>query len=475
VLAVIAGERLSGSGLWAGAAVCFIGPRALESAGGSYRLAAQRVTGTVAGAVAASTLLAGLYPSGVNVTHHLLLALWVLLCSLLRSNPAAAYGVLVAIITPYICVLASAAPPPSLELWVFRRIEQNVIGVLAFVAVELVVWPSHATNSLRSSLAETLRQSSAALSLMLAAPSLCRLCAAQDHVKAGAALGSVRVALAGTTALLDEAAADPAWLLLAAFPMARIRALLEESLAELTSLLALIHRVTLHCAPPLPASLLSPSDPPPLHHHQHMHASGSVAEFVRPLCRPLAVVKERICSLLAALAQELDDTDAAPSADLAAEAAAAYSALQEALSLFKRRYQEHCAGLVALGAGRMPPSELVLPLSALIFCIDKAAETLREVMGSVRQLSVILRSGFVRDAVKDVERHYLRQTAARVEGFVSHSAMSSRQNSTAELAIEDEDEDDDQAAGEGACSRCSLQVSVVHEAGADGVEAGART
>lgn len=113
----------------------------------------QRITGTVAGAVVASFVMLALYTPTITFSHHLLLAGWTFVCGMFRGNSASAYGALVAIITPYIAILAASAPPASVELWVFRRISQNVLGVMVFVVVELVIWPSYATHAFRDELA----------------------------------------------------------------------------------------------------------------------------------------------------------------------------------------------------------------------------------------------------------------------------------------------------------------------------------
>ena len=128
-------SRLFGTGLWAALSVSFIGPRdgSTKHAGGSFRTAGLRLTGTVIGAMygffvasawvfscsflritSARTVLMFSPPPpvvtvGPNRTFDsqspatiLLLAGWVFVVGLARASPRHTYGALVAQFTPYV-------------------------------------------------------------------------------------------------------------------------------------------------------------------------------------------------------------------------------------------------------------------------------------------------------------------------------------------------------------------------------------
>eukprot|EP00961_Rhodomonas_salina_P174086 2347427-Rhodomonas_salina.6 len=140
--------------------LCRFDPRAASSRSSSAMnadmklwLPRQRVTGTVAGSVFAGSMLLALNTQTLSEAHFALLSLWALLCGVVRTSPPSAYAALVATVTPYVCILSESKAPASVELLVFRCIEQNIIGVLLFVAVEMLLLPSYATETLRSELA----------------------------------------------------------------------------------------------------------------------------------------------------------------------------------------------------------------------------------------------------------------------------------------------------------------------------------
>lgn len=124
-----------------------------------------------------------------------------------------------------------------------------------------------------------------------------------------------------------------------------------------------------------------------------------------------------------------------------------WQAAQEELTTFKRRYTELCAEVVreAGRAREVPPNDMVLPLSGLIFCISKIAGTVGAFMGSLHQLGVVLRTGYVMDAVREVEGSYLLHTNQRVQsGFSSSQDLDAQGEEGGEV--------------DGTCSRCKAQV-----------------
>jgi hypothetical protein len=218
VAAMAAGAALCGSGLWAALAVAFIGPRErAAAAGGSFRAAALRAGGTALGALAGYGIAAASGGVGENPLLALaLLALWVALLGPARRSPAHAYGIAVAMFTPYVTAdvpswraqPASAINAGDIDVdarnWAYRRIEQNVVGALIFAAVELCVAPRRAAAALRGELAAGLRTAAKAAA-QSAGGAACAACAPRDHVAA------LREGLARQRALLAEAADEPPW------------------------------------------------------------------------------------------------------------------------------------------------------------------------------------------------------------------------------------------------------------------------
>ncbi len=106
-----AGTVMTGSGLWAGVAVCFIGPRDSTRAGGTFRTGILRAGGTVCGSMWG--YLVGYFTSGMSEPGWLLyplLAVWVFFCGFVRVNPSTAYGAQVCMhVCMYVCMYGRLA------------------------------------------------------------------------------------------------------------------------------------------------------------------------------------------------------------------------------------------------------------------------------------------------------------------------------------------------------------------------------
>jgi hypothetical protein len=213
------GQLTSGSGQWAAIAVQIVGARDGVFFGGPFRTAALRLRGTAAGVCFTAVLLAidtAVAPNVPPPPHGLLsrplapllgpIALWVALWGPIRAgNPANAYAAMVAQYTPYIILFYPNAVTEG-RAFAYTRIEQNLLGLALFFAVEMCVAPQRASGALRAAAAEAARRGSAALRRPACGSATCE---ATADAAAAASLAAARGSVARTRALLAEASAEP--------------------------------------------------------------------------------------------------------------------------------------------------------------------------------------------------------------------------------------------------------------------------
>jgi hypothetical protein len=409
VLAAAAGVASYGSGLWAAITAQIVGARSSLYVGGSFQTASARISGTLLGA------MFGYFTMVVG--HRLplaacmaILAAWCGACACVRVSPRNAYAALVAQFVPFIIVLGTYVAPgdvaevASTQQYAYARIEQNLIGILCFVAIELLILPLRASTLLQAALADTLR--AAAESVAAAwAPLLRggrgvggsggvvrRRCGACCAAHAAACHAALAARLRRHATLLAEAADEPAWL------APRKAAASASSFATSSSAALHAHLTRLD-------TLLS------LMHLAAGTVATSSSSSVLPMGAPIAALHAALHALFAALAADLDAganglrTHARAAAfDASLQAfESAYSfrlvALREG-HLAAARAAATAAGAAAVAAGGSegaaaaaaaaalrvppPPIELVMPLDALLFCTRELVATVDGIAAAVR-------------------------------------------------------------------------------------------
>lgn len=190
LVAMHIGILMTGSGLWAAVAVCFIGPRDSTRAGGGLRTGMLRVVGTVFGSMWGYTAaFLTQAQSQLGFWHLTVLSMWVFASGFPRANPGTAYGAQVSQFTPYIMVEVPTASsvaasvladgiPYGFSSWAWRRIQQNIIAVVVFMAIELTVLPTLSSALLLREFVLNLRQNAATTTAIFLAhtSSLCPAC-----------------------------------------------------------------------------------------------------------------------------------------------------------------------------------------------------------------------------------------------------------------------------------------------------------
>ena len=241
VAAAWLGQLTCGSGLWAAITAQIVGGRDNLFSGGSFRVATSRLTGTVLGALWGYALLALFGDSAPFGVVLPLLAAWSALFALVRASPRTAYMGLVVQFTPLIITLDTTRKSDK-RLFAYRRIEQNLIGILAFVAIEFLVAPRRASSLLLGALADVMRGTAAVVAaawepVLLGAR--CAACAASHTAATADAQQMLGAKLARAKTLLAEAGDEPALLRPAALlpPLQSVIALHDGALGSVLSLM----------------------------------------------------------------------------------------------------------------------------------------------------------------------------------------------------------------------------------------------
>jgi hypothetical protein len=449
--AAAAGAALCGSGLWATLAVAFIGPRAPSAAaGGSFRIASLRVGGTVLGAlwgyaVAAAT---GGVAAAAPAPALALLALWVLLAGFVRHSPGHAYGAVVAQFTPYVTADvprrsdSAGADSGGLDVaaaraWAYRRIEQNIVGVLIFAAVELCVAPRRGGAALRDEIASGLRAAARAAGAVAAGArgrgdsahaACCAACGAPcgdgdaADADARAHVGALRAGLARQRALLSEAADEPPWPALPALrgsapppplPLRACGALLELQ-AQLLTLLRLLSALlaATDAAASSPGGDAGAPDA----------AAEAAARLVAPCTPALRALLLRLRGRYEALRAELLVADSA--ALLTSSAAAGCTAAAAAAASGELEARNSAAFVALLRAHRadgapVVPSALILPFHALVWAARALARHADALAQGVREATLPDEAAAAAQAKEEEEAEEEGWACAAAAGSVS--------------------------------------------------------
>ena len=210
------GFAVSGNGSWAALTVAMVGTREGAAVGGSFNAALLRMQGTVLGAMfsfALVTLIRGDLASGAGAARLILLAAFTFFTTYSRLNAEYAYAGVVAAFTAYVVALGipSGADLADARGYAHRRVEQNLLGLVVLVFVELGVFPTFAHDATRLAAGETVASARVAAETVYDATVgtdcvRCRERAARD---AGRTLEDVAAKLDAQKVLLVQAAAEP--------------------------------------------------------------------------------------------------------------------------------------------------------------------------------------------------------------------------------------------------------------------------
>ena len=222
----VLGWAVSGNGSWAALTVAMVGTREGEAVGGSFNAALLRMQGTVIGAMfsfALVVLLSGDLASGAGAGRLILLAGFAFLTTYLRLNAEYAYAGIVAAFTAYVVALGipDDADVQTARSYAHKRIEQNLLGLVVLIVVEVFLFPTFAHDAARVAAANTVESARVAAETVYDATvgtdcARCRERAADD---AQGALDAVESKLGAQKTLLVQAAAEP-HLWSPAFPLA---------------------------------------------------------------------------------------------------------------------------------------------------------------------------------------------------------------------------------------------------------------
>mmetsp|Transcript_38250 Transcript_38250/g.59691 ORF Transcript_38250/g.59691 Transcript_38250/m.59691 type:complete len:903 (+) Transcript_38250:1160-3868(+) len=400
LIALWLGEMVTGSGLWAGAAVCFVGPRNLADSAGSYRLASLRLQGTVVGGMAGAVILLTIDTEKVGLLHYTAMTFWVFICAFWNISQTTAYGAFVAMLTPYFLAQSPVAAAADVETWVFHRIEQNVIGVLVYMAVEMLVYPSQAFDLFQKELASTLRELIKSMAVLMREEmsNTCSKCREDAATDAFEILQGLQSRLDRLKKLLDETRLEPFWIFRPGIPLGRVEIMLEEDMDHLKTNLGLMQVV-----------LKRWSD-------QDEGATRDLQHIFKALQPSLTRLQRKTAIWFNCLAAELESS--ALSADLHSETAAAASAAEQALDAFENQHSSICANLITLSQlredGTIPSNQAVLPIHTIVFCTRSIFEATRSLANCVRQICIAHGTKRLNEAIDHIEVDFLKQTASHL-------------------------------------------------------------
>ena len=158
-IAAIVGWIVSGNGSWAALAVSMVGTRESHAVGGSFNAALLRMQGTIFGAMFAYTIMScvrGEHESWAGGLRLVLLAAFNFLCTFLRLNADYSYAGVVAAFTAYVVALGipDGASTTEARAYAHLRIEQNLLGIVILVFIEVVLLPTFAQDAARRAASE---------------------------------------------------------------------------------------------------------------------------------------------------------------------------------------------------------------------------------------------------------------------------------------------------------------------------------
>ena len=406
VIAAWLGVLTSGNGTWAAITCQIVGARASVHVGGSFHTASARLSGTVIGSMFAYFCLVVLRPSahGHPGTLMVLLGLWAALLAVPRTSPKHAYGALVASFVPYIVVLGSTQGSASTGSTInsrelaYTRIEQNLLGILVWILVELLILPQRASRLLPSALADTLRASSACMSAAwapLASGHRCASCAAGQAQASVQARRAMVASMSRLEALSAEAGDEPAWLSTQSQrKLLALAQVMKTRLRRLQTVLELMHYA---------AEVLSPGGVPSL---MHIHLAGPLQPVSRALQSTLGRLFERLAVDLETSRNHDDAIAAAAGVDTSLEWFEQTYVVQ-LIRLRDEHLQARSSAVVGAAEcpAKPPALKVIMAVDALLFFTRDVSATVDGITGAIRE--------FLKDAAAEDDDH----KQADVEAF----------------------------------------------------------
>ena len=134
--------------------------------GGSYLTMRNRLFGTLLGSIYGYLC----YLAVGTSTYHFfaMMVPWILICTYARFNLSWSYAGTIATITPIVIILGNTVGQFAPENFAILRIEENVLGILLGAALNLLLFPISAADSLNVALARGMEQAELATDAMLA-------------------------------------------------------------------------------------------------------------------------------------------------------------------------------------------------------------------------------------------------------------------------------------------------------------------
>ena len=124
--------------------------------GGAYLTMRNRLFGTLLGSVYGYLC----YLAVGTSTYHFfaMMVPWILVCTYARFCPSWSYAGTIAIITPIVIILGNTVGQFAPENFAILRIEENVLGILLGAALNLLLFPISAADSLNIALSKAMEQ-----------------------------------------------------------------------------------------------------------------------------------------------------------------------------------------------------------------------------------------------------------------------------------------------------------------------------
>mmetsp|Transcript_15765 Transcript_15765/g.52756 ORF Transcript_15765/g.52756 Transcript_15765/m.52756 type:complete len:968 (-) Transcript_15765:61-2964(-) len=392
-LALAAGIYCTGSGMWAAVAVCMVGPRSLMEVGGSFRAAKLRLSGTGGGAIFAAVVMILVQSVTLEIGHFLLILPWVFVMGYLRHNVSIAYGAFIAQVTPFLMMQNSLISYTSVESWVYRRISQNFLGVIIYIAIEVLIKPVRALSIFEVQLGKNLRNIASAIDTIMHENlgALCCECRSSYAQKASSLLSSLYQGMKMQKNLMFEVYDEPSWLMSSAIPPRAVETFLEKSIESVDRLLGIMQMVlsnwTRECAD-------SPED---------------MAQFLFPLKDPLLKLKSIMVAWYESLAERAeshthDSRNELKAIEISSQVHACVTALEKqhasACAKIIKSIRSEKSGSSEGSEGsssirdKVPTNDTILPLSAILYCTRALSKVSEEVAFGMRELSISVNPDF---------------------------------------------------------------------------------
>lgn len=192
---------------WAPVTVSFVVVAGYQ--GGSFKVALLRLQGSVLGAIFGYLVLLVGHNSKVGLTTALVA--WVTCNAFIRYSSPFGYAGLVAAFTAPIIVLGYGSAEDGYEDFALSRITQTCVGILCFIAVEMVLWPERAVKLVHKELHQCLTSCRFCTAAIVASymDDECARCRKQAIKDVADLESSISRSLALQEVLAKEAVAEP--------------------------------------------------------------------------------------------------------------------------------------------------------------------------------------------------------------------------------------------------------------------------